>query len=194
MPCAVRSAISDTAILADTFRYLRDASGSEWPRKVWVLNWARFFRSWARNYRIISQNIYCHLCNERLFDVFRSRFELTLKDSCLFSSSSFTFIVTVSVWNRKVQQSCTVERTLGRIHGDYGDSQQAFDYDRTSFELACQPANPPDFNINYNDFFRAMQSLQDEAIPSYISDLLDSVKKAYSDYNRKWISDSFLSL
>ncbi len=80
------------------------------------------------------------------------------------------------------------------VPDDDPDVIAAGNYGRTSVKLIAQPTNSPAFNINDLEFFRAIQSLQDEWCLSSVEELVGAVKKAYLEYDPKKIEDTFISL
>lgn len=60
-------------------------------------------------------------------------------------------------------------------------------------KLSAQPANSPDFNVLDLGFFNAIQSLQHQAAPNTVDELIAAVLKAFEDQSPETLDNVFLS-
>ncbi len=69
---------------------------------------------------------------------------------------------------------------------------------RTLFQLVTgvseQPPNSPDFNILGLRLFAGIKSLQYQAAPRNVEELIEAMKKAYKEYETQLVDDNFLTL
>lgn len=61
-------------------------------------------------------------------------------------------------------------------------------------KLVFQPANSPDLNVLYVDFFNAVQSLQHTSAPKNVDNLVLAVEKSFNDLPRVKLDNIFFTL
>lgn len=77
---------------------------------------------------------------------------------------------------------------------DDGDVLEEGSRDGWSIRFKSQPPNSPDFNVLDLGFFNSIQSLQHEASPNTIDELIECVQNAFNELNMEKLDNTFLTL
>lgn len=89
-----------------------------------------------------------------------------------------------------------IQQDNAKTHVNPSDKefQEAGSENGFDIRLMCQPPSSPDMNVLDLGFFSAIQSLQHQACPKTVEDLLSAVRKAFDEYPSRKINHIFLTL
>ena len=89
-----------------------------------------------------------------------------------------------------------IQQDNARTHVECDDKefQEAASKNGFDIRLMCQPPKSPDLNILDLGFFSAIQSLQYQACPTTVEDLVHAVEDSYDEYSSAKVNYIFLTL
>lgn len=89
-----------------------------------------------------------------------------------------------------------IQQDNARTHVECDDKefQEAASKNGFDIRLMCQPPKSPDLNILDLGFFSAIQSLQYQACPTTVEDLVHAVEDSYEEYSSEKVNYIFLTL